>query len=428
MTLSKSGAFSLSILVAVGVSAAASCLDARAASAQGFTLWADADASGGPGLSGNDHAIVFGAGALFLAEDGVIYSSTGPAGGAPGTFSVLLTLPPVDSSTPDRNEGLVYFSNPVPMLVVGEERTDSIHTVAISGAGAGVTTGAVVEYDGESNPEQGDTGEFAEFDTVEGLATFVGTPIFDDANATPLFSAVAVAPGVTVNGNGFPIVNPNWSGRTLLAANEDDDNVIAFMILDDGTISPVPGVALAQPNDPPFDDVSNVDGLAVTPDGRFAYAHDESDPDFYRFDLRAIDSTGGSSHIREFNNPSFDWVEDGLLAPGDGFLYAVADGPDGGSNAGLMRIPIDSATGDLGAPETVGIIKDGQGTAATGDDGARLSTHPDGILISDGATNLVFLFSVPTSGAPALGPLGIVFALIVLLALGYLTLPRRAKP
>lgn len=200
--------------------------------------------------------------------------------------------------------------------------------------------------------------------------------------------AARVAVGIS-----FPIVMPNFSGNVLLAANEDEDDIIALPIATDGTILPTQGISLGDTNSLPLSNISNADGVAATPDGKFAYLHDENDTDFYRFDLQHLDPSGGNSHIAEFDFGDPTWAEDGLLVLGSN-LYAVAEGEP---NA-LDRMAINPTTGDLSSPVHVADLTDG--TTSAGGSFGRLATDGTCVYVSDSAAQVVFqvcnLDSTPT--------------------------------
>jgi DNA-binding beta-propeller fold protein YncE len=194
----------------------------------------------------------------------------------------------------------------------------------------------------------------------------------------------------------FPLWVPDWSGKTLLIVNEESfgepidegRNLIALPILNDGTVNPKQGIALANStvgNQTFFS--GDPDPVAVTPNGHFAYVQEEDNEDsglaFYRFDLQHVDTNGGSGHIKRFQfNES--WQGTGLAVLGN-FLYAVvnSDGKE------LWRMAINPINGNLGAPSFVVTIDDGSGHEAMGSD-VRLTTDGTCIFASDSGSEFVF--------------------------------------
>ncbi|MBI1813561.1 MAG: hypothetical protein HYR72_01140 [Deltaproteobacteria bacterium] len=191
----------------------------------------------------------------------------------------------------------------------------------------------------------------------------------------------------------FPLWVPNWSGKTLLIVNEETlefnegRNLIALPILNDGTVNPKQGIALANSTQGNQTFSEDPDPVAVTPDGRFAYVQEEDSDDpglaFYRFDLQHVDTNGGSGHIKRFQ---FDesWQGKGLAVL-DNFLYAVVDN----DTDELWRMPINPSNGNLGTPSFVATIDDGSGHQAFGSD-VRLTTDGTCIFASDNGSEFVF--------------------------------------
>ncbi|MBI1813560.1 MAG: hypothetical protein HYR72_01135 [Deltaproteobacteria bacterium] len=205
----------------------------------------------------------------------------------------------------------------------------------------------------------------------------------------------------------FPLFVPNWSGKTLLIVNEESfgepvdegRNLIALPILNDGTVNPKQGIALANSTtgNQTFES-GDPDPVAVTPNGHFAYVQEENAEEsglaFYRFDLQHVDTNGGSGHIKRFTFKP-DWQGTGLAVLGN-FLYAVvnSDGKE------LWRLPINPTNGDLGAPNFVVTIADGSGHEATGSD-IRLTTDGTCIFASDSGSEFVFkicIIEAPCTG------------------------------
>jgi hypothetical protein len=200
---------------------------------------------------------------------------------------------------------------------------------------------------------------------------------------------------------GFPLKINNYSGRTLLIVNEEDNNLVALPILNDGTVDGSKGVALANNNGSATID-SDPDGLAVTPDGKFAYVHAEFENDFYRFDLMHIDFHN-DTHVSKFTFNDAAWRHDGLAVL-NGFLYAT--GLDPGCDlcttactASLYKMAINPATGDLSAPTVVVAIDDGSGHVATGVN-SGLATDGTCIYASDVGAQ----FFCPPDGEPTFSP------------------------
>jgi hypothetical protein len=369
------------------------------------------------GINGGNHTITFGPNNqnLFLIQEGNIFSTTGFAGGAPGTFTKVGSFPESGNF-----EGSAFLSmGSARILYAANESEEEAYGAPVTGTGSSIAVGSSTTISGEDGSESADTGEFGEFDEAEGMAILNGTPMFNDSNNTPMFATSFSGTPITVHGNSFPIVDAKWSGKTLLIANEEDDNLIALIIHNDGTVV-TPGVALAETGGTPFDDVSDADAVAVTADGKFAYVHDEGDTDFYRFDLKRVDSTGGSSHIKQFDFTSEDWLHDGMVVMGNA-LYATADAPTAvqyvsGAKA-LFKIRINPTNGDLGTPQFFTEITDGKGNTATGD-GSRLVTDGSCIYASDSGTSLIYKICTAADPAPALSHLALLACAALLGAAG----------
>src|ERR1700687_4466734 len=169
----------------------------------------------------------------------------------------------------------------------------------------------------------------------------------------------------------FPVLVPNFSGKVLLIVNEENRNLIAMPILDDGNADPGHGIALANAScaaalsSPPVSGplVKNTftgdpDAVAVTADGRFAYVHQEKDNGstttdtvFVRFDLQNVEFHG-TSHIKSFDMTGHSWLHDPMTVLGS-FLYASAmdtecDPCTSTCPVSLFKMAIDPTTGDLG--------------------------------------------------------------------------------
>ncbi|MBI1813565.1 MAG: hypothetical protein HYR72_01160 [Deltaproteobacteria bacterium] len=384
------------------------------------TVWANANSKKGPGIS-TSHTIAVGAGNLFLSQSGNVFATTGPSGGIPGIFTHVKTLP--NSGT---NEGsAVSDINGMSYLFVGNESEEEAYQVPITGSGIGISLGTArtTDPDGTTNPPDiADTGEPADFDEAEGLAVIAGSPRFNDVNRTPFFATSFSGTPLSVNGQNFPVVDANWSGKTLLIVNEEDQNLVALIIRKNGSVDPT-GYALASPNSGPFVNAPDPGSLAVTPDARFAYVHDEGnaneDKDFYRFDLQNVDSSGGTSHLQRFDFVE-KWLHDGLAVLG-WRLYATAN--IGGGTHGLFSMAMDSATGNLSDLRFVTAIDDGNGNVANGS-GSRLTTLGGCLLASDSGTNLIFKIC-EAGAAPTLSTWGLLLCAAILLAIGAGTLGRR---
>jgi len=359
----------------------------------------------GPGIS-TDFGVVFGPGGqnLFLSEEGAVYTSTGPVGSTPGAFTKLKDLPG------DENEGsaFVVFAS-LSVLYVPSSGEEELYGMPVTGSGASVALGSITTFDGEDGPESGDTGQPMEFDEPEGVAV-VETPLrFDDSGATPVFATSFSGSSLVVNGSTYPIVDPEWSGKTILLLNQEDPNLIAFRLRNDGTMV-TPGVALGP--------VDLVDGEAVTTtqDGRFAFV--PSGTTLYSVDLHNIDSKGGSAHIKSFDftgvAASFDAVAMGV----DGLLYATGKEPGGTGTTLFYAMGVSSTTGVLSEPQALGPIDDGQGHAATGYSGQMVAG--DGcFLVPDDGSGLVFeVCPQRMEPIPAAGTFGMVLLGLALLALG----------
>lgn len=378
-------------------------------------VWADATGIGGISSS---HTITFGPGNLnlFLAEDGTVYSTTGAVGNTPGTFTAVASIP----GPCVENEGSAV-STRLGTYYVGSEDCEEAYGFPMTGAGNSIALGSPATFAGEDGSESGAPGAQVEFDDAEGVALMTGTPHFNDANATPFFATVPSSNPLIVNGTTFPIVDANWSGQTLLIVNEESDNLVALLLHTDGT-AVTPGVALAIAD---FTESGNPDAVAVTGDGRFAYVHDESSEDFYRFDLQHVDSTGSNAHVLKFDFPNQNWHHDGLVVL-QSALYATADSPDASGVEALFQMAIDPGTGNLGSPEFFLDVRTPSGVAAAGTD-SRLATDGTCLYDSNGAAARVFQICPPTIPTPAVGAAGLLgcVALLAVTGLGSLSGRRR---
>lgn len=229
--------------------------------------------------------------------------------------------------------------------------------------------------------------------------------------------AIVVAVGIgllhTRAATAFPIIVPDFSGKVLLIVNEEDDNLVAVPIRNDGSADSGHGIALANFNNTgALDTVKSTfsgdpDAVAVTPDGRFAYVHQEDNVafasaaanTFVRFDLQNVEFHG-AGHIKSFDMTGHTWLHD-PLAVLNGFLYSSAMDPacdpcTTACGVSLYKMAINPVTGDLGSPTVVTAIDDGSGHVATGIN-SRMTTDGTCIYVTDNGSN-EFCFEGSTIG------------------------------